>query len=184
MPPKKLQTLTDEALLGLLREDNRLAFNELYFRHWETMYRSAYLVLRDEHAAKDVLQNIFISIWKKRANLIVKNLPAYLHQSVKYQVANHLRSNPFKPIHLEKISSLFYENTTEEAINLKDLDSHIHNILDQLPSKCKQVFYLSRFEYLSNSEIAEKLEISQRTVEGHISKAIKKIKLSLGNLSV
>ena len=160
----------------LLKEENRAAFNELYFRYWEKMYRSAFNVVLDDAATKDIIQDIFLSLWRKRHTQQIKNLSPYLFQSVKFRVAKYLKKNRLTQYHEDELAHISPTNVTEEEINFKELNGRLHLAINQLPVKRKEVFWLSRFEQLSNKEIAEKLNLSPRTVEWHISNALKQIR--------
>jgi RNA polymerase sigma-70 factor (family 1) len=172
---------SDEQLLQLLQRDSRPAFNELYFRHWENLYRAAYNLLRDEDSAKDIVQEVFFSIWKKRHTQQIRQLSAYLFQAVKFQVARQLREGKLLDSHVEQFGHLHAMNTTEEALHASELDTLLETTLDKLPERCRAVFYLSRFEQLSNKEIAQRLNLSTRTVEWHISNALKHLRHSIEN---
>ena len=176
--------LPDLQLLALLKEGNRLAFNELYFRYWEKMYRSAFNVIRDEAAAKDIVQDIFLGLWRKRQIQDIENLSAYLFQSVKFQVAKCLKKGRFTQHHQDLVANISITNSTEDEINYQESNGRLNFILDQFPVKRREVFSLSRFEQLSNQEIAKKLNLSPRTVEWHISNALKQIRQYIGALAI
>jgi RNA polymerase sigma-70 factor (family 1) len=178
-PQQHIQS--DEQLLQSLQQDSRQAFNELYFRHWENLYRAAYSVLRDEDSAKDIVHEVFFSIWKKRHTQQIRQLSAYLFQAVKFQVARQLRHGKLLDIHVEQLGHLHTMNTTEESLHASELDALLETTLDKLPERCRDVFYLSRFEQLSNKEIAQRLNLSTRTVEWHISNALKHLRHSIEN---
>jgi RNA polymerase sigma-70 factor (ECF subfamily) len=178
-PQQHIQS--DEQLLQSLQQDSRQAFNELYFRHWEDLYRAAYTVLRDEDSAKDIVQEVFFSIWKKRHTQQIRQLSAYLFQAVKFQVARQLRHGKLLDIHVEQLGHLHAMNTTEESLHASELDALLETTLGKLPERCRDVFYLSRFEQLSNKEIAQRLNLSTRTVEWHISNALKHLRHSIEN---
>lgn len=174
-----LHTAPDEQLLDLLQQDNRAAFDALYFRYWESLYRAAYRVLRDEASAKDIVQEIFFGIWKKRHTQQIRVLSAYLFQAVKFQVANHLRQGKLLDIHEAQFINIRSANSTEELVGEEELSNLIEKTLSGLPARCRDIFYLSRFEQLSNKEIAERLNLSTRTVEWHISNALKHLRHSM-----
>ncbi|MDN5211009.1 RNA polymerase sigma-70 factor [Fulvivirgaceae bacterium BMA12] len=171
-----LKELSDYRLLILLQEGNRLAFNQIYFRYWEKMYRSAFNVIQDQDEAKDIVQDIFFCLWRKRKTQKIENLSPYLFQAVKFQVAKHLKKGRITKQHEAQIALLNTHNSTEDEINYQELSRRLHTTLDQLPIKRREVFCLSRFEQLSNKEIAKKLNLSPRTVEWHISNALRQIR--------
>ena len=101
-----------------------------------------------------------------------------------FQVARHLKKGRLNQSHDEHLMNLRWANTTEDEINYKELNGRLFVILDQLPLKCKEVFCLSRFNNLSNKEIAQQMNLSHRTVEWHISNALKHIRISLDHLAI
>ena len=170
---------SDEELFNLLKKDNGFALDELFNRYWEKLFKSADKLLFDEDAAKDVVQNVFVKLWENRNSIMVSNLYAYLLQATKYQVVSYLRKGKFTAQHEDELESLGSVNNTEQTINFNELNHVIIESLEQIPGRCREIFYLSRFEYLSNKEIADRLDISIRTVETQISKALKYIRETL-----
>lgn len=152
-----------------------MAFANLYDRYWDTLFISAYKVLKDQEASKDIVQEVFISIWESETLDEIANVKAYLYQSVRYRVLMLIRKGKVRDKHLQTINSLS-ENTTEEQINFEEMNQKIDSLIGELPDKCQQVFRMSRVDHLTNKEIAEKLNISIRTVETHISNGIKHLK--------
>ena len=184
MEPGKFSEASDQQLLMLIKAHNRMAFNELFFRYWEKLYRLAFNVIKDEGASKDIVQDIFLDVWRKREVHQIGSLLPYLCQSVKFQVARHLKKGRLNQSHDEHLMNLRWANTTEDEINYKELNGRLFVVLDQLPLKCKEVFCLSRFNNLSNKEIAQQMNLSHRTVEWHISNALKHIRISLDHLAI
>lgn len=179
MKSVNFKNTSDEHLFSLLRDDNKLAMDELFNRYWERLFKSADKLLFDEDAAKDVVQNVFVKIWENRNSILITNLYAYLLQATKYQVISHLRRGKFTAQHEEKLEFLTPENSTEQLINFKELNQAIVESLEHVPTRCREIFYLSRFECLSNKEIADRLDLSVRTVETQISKALKYLRETL-----
>lgn len=164
---------SDKELLSFLKEDKETAFNEIFFRYWEKLFVSADKLLNDEDAAKDVVQNVFIKLWKNRSEIEITNLFAYLFQATKYQVISQLRRGKFSEWHEAKLEMLTAENDAAEIINSNELRQTILSTLEKVPARCREIFCLSRFNCLSNKEIANEMDISIRTVETQISKALK-----------
>lgn len=179
-------TLSDHELVALLRQGDAAAYTEIYTRHWSPLYRSAYNILRDEGASLDVLQEIFAWIWSNREHIQVTNLRAYLYAAVRFKVANALRDGKARSgffTALEQIGD-FNPGFTDEALELKELKNIIAEFTRSLPEKAREVFRLSRYEQLSNKEIAKRLGISEKTVENHMTASLKKLRMVLGRLSV
>ncbi len=167
-------------LLDALREGDQAAFDEIYQRYWAGMFRSAYALLKDRDASLDVLQEIFIWLWQHREDVeIVSSLKAYLSSSVYYKAANYIRQGKIRRAFFEELKTMRIEQTEEDQIEIKELASLIKQHTSRLPEKCRQVYYLSRNEHLSNKEIAEKMGISVKTVENQMTIALRRLRASL-----
>lgn len=170
---------SNEKLQILLKKGNEDAFNEIYSRFWDSLYRYAYRIFNEEPICEDIVQEVFISLWEKSATADIQNIEAYLFRAIKYRVATHIRDLKFTSIHLDILENLPQIESTDSAIEYQEFENNFLQEIDKLSPKCRNVFELSRFENLSNSEIATKLNISIRTVEKHISDAIKTLKNSI-----
>lgn len=171
--------ISDDKLLSLVKEDNKLAFGELYNRYWEKLFQFGLSVLKDEEQVKDIVQDIFLTVWNKRAGLGIKNPGGYLMASVKHEVTRALKKGRLTTSQEAYVATIPSLNTTEEQLFLKDLEQEIQGSLNSLSDKSKKVFHLSRYDHLSNKEIADKLGLSQRTVEWHISNALQHLSLKI-----
>lgn len=180
MDPKKLP---DAQLLQQVSKDNRLAFNELFNRYWDDLYRAAFNVLNDNLAAEDAVQEVFVDLWSRRNVLEIENLPGFLHRAVRNQTAKHIRRIKFTIEHQETFDHVLSPLLADENLNLFDLKHQIDFSLEKLPPKCREVFRMSRFENLSNQEIAEIKKLSIRTVETHISNALRHLRFDLKDIT-
>lgn len=170
----KTDELSDEELVRLIAQGKESAYYTLFERHWERLYKISLGITRDEEIAKDVVQEVMLSVWKRRETLTVEKVGAYLSRSAKLQSLKTLRD-----AHLEKYETLFdvhIAGSPAEQLEAADLQASLAQALAGLPERCREVFLLSREEELSNAEIAQKLNISQRTVETHISNALSHLK--------
>lgn len=167
---------SDEHLLSILSLRQESALKELYSRYWEPLYLQAYKVLGDGKASEDVVQEVFIDLWEKRKFDRIEDLSAYLFQSVKYKTLMALRHDRIQASHLEILRTLLPVCETGQTLQLEELSESINHHLKTLPPKYREVFYKSRFEHLKNDEIAIQLNISKRTVETHISHALRHLK--------
>ena len=174
----------DKVLIDRLRNGDELALTELYNRFWQLLFVSAYNIIKDKELCEDIIQDIFMNIWHNREKLEINiSLKGYMYACARYQVFNQFRKNKDK-IHVELFDNLeerFQHTTPETQIMHDELVQQVNFIVDTLPEKCQLVYKLSREEQLSHKEIAERLNISTKTVENHITKALHTIRLSIGS---
>lgn len=174
-----LLKLSDEALQKLVSSGNEHAFEVVYNRYWKRLYSYAYKIYREEGVCEDIVQEIFISYWDNSSVSVIFNVEAYLFRAVKYRIANHIRSLKFTKDHLDIVEEMVAPQKTTNDLEYQDLEYGIMEKIDKLSPKCREVFILSRLEYLSNPEIAKKLGLSIHTVEKHISNALKELRSNL-----
>ncbi|MBR9777976.1 MAG: RNA polymerase sigma-70 factor [Cytophagales bacterium] len=176
----KITFYNDRELLRLIMEhQNHGAFEVLYQRHFDSIYRYVFKVMQDRETAEDVAQNIFISLWKKPPTLTYTSLLPYLFGAARNQISKEIRKNKWNREQLDYIENSIGICSTDEYLEEKDTRSLLENAVEKLPKKCRNVFELSRFGYLSNKQIAKKLGISVFTVENHIKKALYHLRQSL-----
>ncbi len=178
MKVRRSVQVTDQELIRQIAKGNELAFSTFYDRYWDFLFMAANKVLNDREASKDVVQEVFLTIWEEARLGHLESIKAYLHQMVRYKVLMILRKGKVSEKHLNTLQDLV-ENTTEEQLNFQELSETIEHSIRSLPYKCQEVFRLSRVEHLTNTEIAERLSISVRTVETHISNALRQIRQKL-----
>ncbi len=175
---------SDILLVDRLRNGDESALTELYNRFWQLLFMSSYNVIKDRELCEDIIQDIFMNIWHNREKLEIHiSLKGYMYACARYQVFNHLKKNKDK-IHVELFDDLekrFQHSTPETEMMHDELVHQINLIIETLPDKCRIVYKLSREEQLSHKEIAERLDISTKTVENHITKALQVIRLSMGS---
>ena len=174
---------SDEELIRLLNNDSREAFEELYRRHWFHLYQSAFYILQETAASKDVVQDIFIWLWENRTTLNISNVKGYLKAAVRFKVANYIRSGNIRESFFNELSKLKTgeaSTSADDEVGMKELQNIIHQAILQLPDKCRKVYLLSRNEGLTNRQIAERLGISIKTVEAQMSIALKRLRSTIG----
>jgi RNA polymerase sigma-70 factor (ECF subfamily) len=173
----------DEQLLLLLKNGDESSFTELYQRYWRKLFGLAVYKLKNPSDAEEILQDIFLDIWRRRQNLnIQSNFSSYLSAALSYRVINYFARR--HPGHQPPVSdsSAPADHSTPEQLRAMELNEHIQQLVGQLPEKCQLVFRLSREEQLSNREIAEHIQISEKTVESHISRALRLLRAGIGLL--
>ena len=152
----------------------------LFRKYFSSLCVFARQYVYDNDKVKDIVHDVFINIWEKgelyEADALVKG---YLFTSVKNRCFNYLRDN--KKFNKEGDEAFNYEGASPQhnPTEFKELEAIIKAEIDKLPDKCKEVFILSRYEELKYAEIAERLDISVKTVEAHVSKALKLLRENL-----
>lgn len=177
-------TKKDLDILERLKNDEKHALTELYNHYWEPLFISSYNLLKDKELCEEIIQDVFIDFWKNRKSLQIKiSLKAYLYACTRYKVFAQFRKKKIIRVELfDDIKKRFHYATPETKIMHKELVEQIANIVETLPKKCQNVYKLSREEQLSHKEIAQKLNISTKTVENHITIALKTLRKSLGHM--
>ena len=173
---------SDQDLLNAMKQDDSQSFNEIYKRYWKGLFTFANNILEDQGACEDIVQDIFTQLYLKRKEVFITNLKSYLFQAVKFQAIKHLRRNKLHQRHIDRLDIIKFANQTEQSIDFKELDFFIKDSLLQLQDRCGQIFRMSRYEYLSHEQIAEKLGISTQTVKNQITKALNHLRANLDNI--
>ncbi|MFD2871716.1 RNA polymerase sigma factor [Mucilaginibacter ximonensis] len=175
--------LSDEELVALITENNSKAFRTLYDRYWDRMLVKALSTLQSHELAEEVVQDAFINFWRRRQTIQLKySFHTYIASVVKYEVMTKLANRNKQPLFIEDIAFTNpADHSTQQWLDFDELKDQIQNTILTLPDKCQLVFRLSREEGLTANQISNTLNISRKTVEAHISKAIKTLRISLGS---
>lgn len=167
---------TDQKILEGLKNGDPTALQHIFDRYWDKLFIYSNTILQNEDASKDIVQTLFLELWEKRDRLFIRHLKYYLYQSVKHNTLAYLRQHRFDELDELIVGTLEAENNVERQLAYAETHRSIHNIINKLPHKCRQIFLLSRFENLTNEQIAARLNLSIRTVETQISNALKKLR--------
>ncbi|MDR6944043.1 RNA polymerase sigma-70 factor [Mucilaginibacter pocheonensis] len=181
MNSPEVQLLSDEKLIALIRENDLEAFERIYNKYWSKLYLSAYNILRDRQVSEDITQEVLVNLWMKRANLRLTSLNAYLYTSVRYQVFNIIRSGKVRAGLFNRLEELFSNNGGEDILSEKEINRLLEQGIAELPEKCRQIFIMSRKEYLSTKDIAGRLGIAPKTVENQLTVALNRLRKTLGD---
>lgn len=181
------ENLSDETLLELLKNEDRPAFNILYNRYWKKLYNITNKRIKDREAAEEIVQDLFTSLWLNRKKIHVHtSFENYLYGSIRYLIIACYQKQASKLKFEEGFSKVntITDNTTENAILTNDLIQSLNRKIYLLPDKCRSVFELSRKDHKTNKEIAVVMGISEKTVENHMTKALKILRLSFTSLTI
>lgn len=179
-----ISSFTDDELAFLLKEGNSTAFESIYNKYWDKLFDYAYKRLNKAELCEEIVQEIFIKLWERRESIILTTgLMNYLFTAAKYSLIDQYRKQLLQNTFIAASKhNLDADNSTEDTIFVKDLKKHLEDLIGTLPPKCRSVYELSRLEYKSNREIADILNISEKTVEGHLTKALQRLRLGMGEL--
>ena len=169
----------DEVLIDLLHQHDRMAFDTIYHRYAGVLYRYAYNILEDDDDCVDVIQDIFVWIWDNRNSLRISKLRPYLFAAVKYRVLRSISASKRRD---EILNSIPFQEVSDavDPLEIKELQQIVSDFVDGLPPQAQRIFRLSREQYLTNKEIASTLNISEKTVENHMTTVLKKLRTHLG----
>ncbi|WEA00646.1 RNA polymerase sigma-70 factor [Mucilaginibacter sp. SJ] len=178
----KIIELDDAELLKRLQSGDREAFNTLYYRYLSKLYSVVYKRVKSKEVAEEIIQELFTTLWVKRADLAIEHaFASYIFTAVKYMVFKYFRSEQVRRTYIDSAKAQYadLDNYTEEAILFEDLNKRFEGALKDLPAKSGHVFRLSRKENKSNKEIAQELNITEKAVEYHITKALAILRANL-----
>jgi len=175
---------TDQQLTALLKEADDAAFTELYNRYWKKMLLVAWNHCKDKAQAEDVVHEVFLSLWHKKDQLDVQSIPAFLTTCIKFGVFKHYQREHKREMLALQNYKVNEATDDEEKLDALFLKEYIEGIVEQLPEKCRLTFQYSRIDGLSNAEIAEKMQISEKGVEANLTRALKVIKGNLKDSSL
>jgi RNA polymerase sigma-70 factor (family 1) len=172
---------SDESILELIREQHdELAFEVLYNRYFKPLFNYAYSKVHDQFVAQEIIQELFVNLWQQRERIQADCCRSLLFTMAKRRVISFYRKEFTRRHHYDQwtIHQPEYEETADQSALVSDLEHRYQSGLHLLPPKCQEVFVLSR-QGFANKHIAEQLLISEKTVEQHITKALRILKAYL-----
>lgn len=176
-----MKQLDDERLVVLLQEGKITAFEEIYRRYWYKLFAIAYHQTGVREESEELVQEVFLNVWNRRSEVIIRHLALYLTVAIKNQVYDYFKSQisyrKYKEYLIFQEIHQYFE--TDEIVNFDDLSAAVEKVLSRLPEKSAEVFKRSRFENQSVREIAQGLNLSEKAVEYHITKSLKYLKENL-----
>lgn len=160
-----------------------MAFTEIYTRHWKLLYGIAYNRLKEMATAEDIVHDVLTLVWQKRLELAPVSLKSYLAAAVKYSVLAHLRKKiSARNYLLQNPAEITMTPHPEVILHHKRILQMVREEVEKLPEKCRLIFKDSREQGLTTAEIAEKFNISSKTVENQLNKALRHLKSSFRSL--
>lgn len=174
--------IKDEDLILMLRNGNESAFTKIYNRYWDKLYYTAHKLLKDTDAAEEIVQEVFLTLWQKRDCLNIQSVPQYLAAMTRYAVFRHLAKQK-KYREKESKTALSGDAAfTELNVDNKILLQMIAQLSNKLPEKCRLVFQYNKLQDQSLVDVAAQLNITQKTAEAHLTKALRMIRANVGDV--
>jgi RNA polymerase sigma-70 factor (family 1) len=168
-------------LVDLLHLGNARAYEEIYKRYWFKLYSIAYRHLGVKEECEELVQNVFLSVWKRREQLKINKLDVYLTVSIKNQIYDFIKSQISYRKYQEYIilQEVMQSSMPFQTLHYSELSDAVDAALARLPEKSAEVFRRSRFNNQSVKQIAKELNLTDKTVEYHITKSLKFLKETL-----
>lgn len=176
--------VSDNELLSLFKKGDKVAFKLIYERYWQLLYVAACKILKDNDEAKDIVQEVFVSFLNKSADLQINtSISSYLYSAVRYKVFDCISRKKVRKDYLDSLNDYISAGNlyTDRALLEKEINAEMEREIQNLPERMRAVFELSRRDELSHKEIADALNISDKTVKKQISNAIKLLKPKFTN---
>jgi len=177
---------TDQELCAFLMEGDHSAYTQIYTRYKYILYTHAVNKLRDRDEAMDIIQEVFTYLWYKRETIqFSESLSGYLYGAVRHAILNKIAHSQVRKKYFASLKAFSEEGNiiADQRIREMQLKEYIEKEIVLLPPKMREVFELSRKEYLSHKEIACRLEISEQTVSKQITNAIRILRMKLESLT-
>jgi len=180
--------LSDEVLWIAIQHSDDRAFNTLFNRYWKKIYGTVLHYLNDPAIAEQTVQDVFVVLWKRREHLQIENFASYIHATAKYHVFKKIKAKKKILVqytdNYQTYDDAAAQNLGELKLGYHDVEKQISDYLSPLPKRCREIFWLSRIENLTNDEIAIRFCISKRSVENQITIASKHMRGYSFNLAV
>lgn len=173
--------VTDDELTQLLRKGNESAFTYIYNLYWDKLYYVAHRLLKDNNAAEEIVQEVFLTLWRKKETLTIECLNSYLGAMTRYAVYKYLAKQKVFKVKEDRVARINASAISEIDVDNKILLEIITELSNKLPEKCRLVFQYNKLQDRSLAEVAEQLGMSQKTAEAHLTKALRTIRSSMSN---
>ncbi len=174
--------IPESEVLIAIRTGNQKVYEQVFHQYYASLCRFSMQYLSDPEEAREVVQELFLTLWEKRNKFSINtSLKSYLYQSTRNKCLNHLKHLKVREAYANHARAHFDVHTNDRAdtVAYANLENRVQEVVASLPERCRQVFELSRYEGLKYKEIAEVLQISPKTVEVQMVKALKTMRAGL-----
>jgi RNA polymerase sigma-70 factor, ECF subfamily len=174
--------LDNETIAGLLAKKDESAFEKVFKTYFKYLHAYAFTILKDEAEAEEMVQQVFFKLWERTETLSISGpVAAYLYRAVHNESLNYLKHQKVRSNHRLHVAYSMKNETDHAAkkVAVGELEKKLHEALNDLPEQCRTIFQMSRFDEMKYREIADKLDISVKTVENQMGKALKILRTKL-----
>jgi RNA polymerase sigma-70 factor (ECF subfamily) len=169
---------SEEEIIANLRNGNENAFKLIFDIYYRPLTLFAFKYMGDIEESKEIVQEFFIRLWSRHDKIVFEfSLKAYLYQAVRNACLNQIESKKaFERKTRDYIPPEISNDDPFEKMVAAEQEERLMNAIDKLPEKCKQIFFMSRMQNVSNQDIANQLNLSIKTIEGQITIALKRLR--------
>lgn len=179
MYPENVNNVGDNELLLQLSEGNKHAFDILYDRYWKLVFNTAFKRLNDMERSQDIAQDVFVQLWIRGTASPIENLPAYLNVAARNGVFKHLEKERKYSTLPDTVELEAVRDEADAKILHEEFLEAFDQLIESLPSQQRTIFRMRFEDDLSSQEIADRLQISPKTVRNQLGKALNRLKSSL-----
>ena len=174
--------LSEQEIVSAIRQGDERIFEDTFRKYYQSLCNYANSILKEMDEAEEVVQNLFLSIWEKRTDLEINvSLKSYLYRAVHNHCLNRIKHLKIREEY-QQYATNFYDSSYEsvsQTVMTNELEQKIEEAIRKLPEQCRLIFRMSRFDELKYHEIAKQLELSPKTIENQIGKALKFLRIEL-----
>lgn len=178
------QHSSDYQLIFRIKNGDSVAFRELFYTYCQALIRFACRFTHDVDSAEDLVQEVFFKVWSNHQQLDPQlSIKSYLYAAVRNQALKQIRHQQvIEKAHTELRYSIYHQPTPEDFLHTNQIESAVMQTIEELPEKCRLIFTMNRFDNLTYAEIAHILELSVKTIETQMGRALKKLRNQLNHL--
>lgn len=178
------ENIASSELTVTAQHEEIVTFDQVYARHWRPLYRTALRMLGDQQSAEDIIQDAYVRLWENWNTMPHTNIKGWLFTTTYYMVLDRMKQRQSS----ESIEQAEFAEPlapgADELLRTKQLQLEIDTCVETLPEQCRRVYTMSRHNHLSIKTIALQLGISPKTVEYHVTIALRRIRQSVGSITL
>lgn len=173
-----MKEYSEEEIIANLKDGNEIAFKRIFEMYYRPLTLFALKYVGDIEESKEIVQEFFIRLWSRHDKIVFGvSLRGYLYQAIRNACLNHIESRKvFERKTRDYVSPNISNDNPLEKMVAAEQEERLMNAIDQLPEKCRQIFFMSRTQNLSNQDIANQLNLSVKTIEAQITIALKRLR--------